>query len=822
MTFGSGYRGTTVAIGVTDINFLHEFVSSSNNSITVQGGGSGPFTPTDAIYESHTGQLTLIIPGHGLTTSNKVRITTNSLLFKCSKDGNFSNHPYPRATDPAAGVFLSITAVTTDSITVNVGAGGGGGTGANITATVGVGGTLIFNIAAAGSGYINPQIDIPEPSYDGLEVVGTSRIGIGTTTDTGSNLLLNVSVSGTSTVTGIGSTYFEISKFEIARSGHSFKKGDKFKPVGLVTALGLSQPIQEFELEVLEVFNDKFSAWQFGELDYIDSIKILQDGQRTRFPLFFNGELLSFEKDLTDTQSQLIDLNAVLLIFVNGVLQKPNVSYQFEGGSTFTFLEPPRGESQPGLNDNDDVDIFFYKGTQGVDTIVEDIQPTVKVGDTLKIEKNSLVAGLPIVHASREKEQTRARVVKDILNTDLVETDVYSGIGIVTTGSALRPITWTKQKRDLRINGALVDKSRSILEPQVYATSKIIGDLTTINGKGGPADGIFVDNAESFFKENNYAGITVTEVDALITSGEINVGASATAIVSAAGTISSLTITESGSGYSGTVEVKLGAPSEIGVGIGTTATATVTVSNGVIGSPLIVNPGLGYTHSNPPGVIIQEPEFKTEKITRISNAQGFTGIITGISQVNRGGVAGGALKFFFHAVEENANGALINATASELLAGYPILVKDTKVGNGVTSVNPGNSNVVSIGTTFVDNIYIVNSITTDGAKGICTCHVHSNSVTSIAGISTTGSFTSVNALGQANILGTINWGVLYGSNLVRSSSPISIGVTGLTVNTGLTTFPTIQRKSYDEVGERGHRSSGSYRADLAWWANHYK
>ena len=73
----------------------------------------------------------------------------------------------------------------------------------------------------------------------------------------------------------------------------------------------------------------------------------------------------------------------------------------------------------------------------------------------------------------------------------------------------------------------------------------------------------------------------------------------------------------------------------------------------------------------------------------------------------------------------------------------------------------------------------------------------------------------MNALGQADILGTINWGVLYGSNLVRSSSPISIGVTGLTINTGLTTFPTIQRKSYDEVGERGHRSSGSYRADLA-------
>ena len=37
-------------------------------------------------------------------------------------------------------------------------------------------------------------------------------------------------------------------------------------------------------------------------------------------------------------------------------------------------------------------------------------------------------------------------------------------------------------------------------------------------------------------------------VDALVTSGEINVGASATAIVSSAGTITSLDITNAGSG----------------------------------------------------------------------------------------------------------------------------------------------------------------------------------------------------------------------------------------------------------------------------------
>ena len=117
----------------------------------------------------------------------------------------------------------------------------------------------------------------------------------------------------------------------------------------------------------MEIFNDKFSAWQFGEIDAIDSIKILQDGIRTRFPLFFNGELLSFEKVLTDPRSALIDLDAVLLIFINGVLQNLGEAYQFQGGTTFTFTEAPSGESGPGLNDNDKVDIFFYKGIDGID-----------------------------------------------------------------------------------------------------------------------------------------------------------------------------------------------------------------------------------------------------------------------------------------------------------------------------------------------------------------------------------------------------------------------------------------------------------------------
>ena len=80
-----------------------------------------------------------------------------------------------------------------------------------------------------------------------------------------------------------------------------------------------------YKRQVLETFTDSFASWQFGELDNVDSIKNLQNGSRTRFPLEFNKELLSFE-----TNNSEIDLNAVLLIFVNGVIQEPGQHYSLK------------------------------------------------------------------------------------------------------------------------------------------------------------------------------------------------------------------------------------------------------------------------------------------------------------------------------------------------------------------------------------------------------------------------------------------------------------------------------------------------------------
>tara|TARA_B100000900_G_scaffold414696_1_gene442094 strand:+ start:2299 stop:15153 length:12855 start_codon:yes stop_codon:yes gene_type:complete len=797
LTFGSGYR-SPVSIGVTDQSYEHRFVSAGINSIrkgNFAATGTNAFTATNAVYTSFSGQLVLTIPNHGLSTSDTVGIDTGGLVFKCSKDNFFSDHPYPRSvsktsfpnSDPIAGIQTAIVATTNNTITLNVGAGGGGGTGAQISAVVGAGGTLALTITSAGSGYVNPEIIIPEPNYDNLPVIGISRVGQGPTTDTGSNLLIDVKVSAAKTTVGIGSTTFEISEFSIARPGHSFKVGDKFKPVGLVTAAHLSSPIQEFELEVTQIFQDKFSSWQFGEIDFIDSIGNLQDGSRTRFPLFFNGQLLSFEKDLNNARSQLIDLNAVLLIFINGVLQEPGSSYTFEGGTTFEFEEAPREEAK--------VDIFFYKGQDGVDVDTADIQQTVKIGDEVRLFKH--VVG---VSTSQQAERT----VKELLGAKLLETDIYTGAGIDEKN--IKPLRWTKQKVDIILGGKKIDKSREILEPQIYPTSKIIGDFTSTSGQGS-TNGIFVDDAEVFFYEkgdhlsasnpdetDGDYNLAYSTVDALVTSGEINVGASATAIVSSAGTITSLNITNAGSGYA-SATIKISAPPVIGVGIGSTATATATITNGTVTSTSIVNPGLGYSNLTPPQVIIDLPQFKTEKVTSIDNVEGFTGIITGISTTTVSGQS--ALKFFFRA----------DKAANSLLVGYPVFIKDTTVGTGITSVDTHNSSIVSIGSTFLDNIYKVHAVTSTGENGEITCNILNGQTTGV-GAGLTGNFDNTKP-GIATHLGRISWGRLY--NASRNSSPISIGVTGLTVNTGLTTFPTIQRKNYTVASLRGLRSSGAIR-----------
>jgi len=671
----------------------------------------------------------------------------------------------------AGGSIVSVGLGTTDivgsgyngivSIGVSVFESGHVGDVASITATVGAGGTLAFTVGSGGTGYTNPQIHVSEPSYENLEVVGVSRLGIGATTDTGTGLLMSLEVGAASTSVGIGSTLFEVSSFKITRPGYGFRKGDVFKPVGLVTHRNLASASIDFELTVVDTFTDSFSSWQFGELDFIDSIADLQNGTKTRFPLYYNNELLSFEVDPEDPESAEIDINAILLIFVNGVIQEPGIHYRFEGGTSFVFNEAPDPE--------DKISIFFYRGTRGVDSFSVNVIETLKVGDIVEISKNNNI---------QSTVAQDPRTIYNIEASDKIETNMYSGVGIDETN--YKPLSWTKQKVDLNIAGELVYKSRDSIEAQVYPTARVISDFSTTDTE------LFVDDAYFFNYEENESSIVIADVDGLIVNGGDPVAAAITAVVSAAGTISSLTIGNGGSGYTGaSVSLSIAAPKSVGVGVGTTATATATITSGSIASVTITNPGFGYTNTNPPQVLAPTSNVSYENITNITTVNGFSGIVTGISTVSGIGTDL-AIKFFLSA-----------DSFVGLDTGYPILISNTHVGNGVTSIDNNDTFTVGIGTTFIDNIYKIHALNLPLGSGGAVADVTVNilSTTDTTGVSTSG----VN-------VGSFSWGRLSG--FTRSDSPISIGVTGLTIDSGLSTFPSIQRRGY------GLRNNGSLSKDL--------
>jgi len=747
--------GTPVAITTAAYNKISGILEVETSSAHgLEGGDRVKLVGLAFTCPSGSGITTTIFPDHdrsldivNILSSTKLNINVGPSTITHYYVGLGSVYPH-YSLNIGSGYREPVSIAVTDANHT--------GTEASISAVVGAGGTLGFVINDGGSGYVDPYIRIPEPIYENLEIVGVSRLGIGPTTDTGENLLMNVKIGSASTNVGIGSTLFLVESFEITRPGYSFQVGDVFKPVGLVTALGFAQPVSEFQLEVVETFNDRFSAWSFGETDYIDSIQFLQNGSRKRFPLYYVGQLLSFEIDPDNPLSGAIDLDSLLLIFVNGVLQQPNVAYQFNGGTSFTFTEAPK--------ESDKVDIFFYLGQDGVDIELVDINETVKIGDDVFVNKHPLYESTV--------SQLRSRSIADIFGSDSIETDIYVGNGIDEV--TFKPIEWTKQKVDKYVKGDIIYKTRDSLEPRIYPTARIIGDLNTTTSE------IFVDDAQFFnYEENNY-GITIDTFGALIIDSVDPVSAAFTSTVSAAGTVSSITITNPGLGYSTTsVPVKFSAPSVIGVGVGTTATATATILNGSVVSVNITNAGFGYTTSNPPQIIIEVPKASKETISSIENVQGFSGIITGITTTTGTGGHPLALKINFRA---NA------ADANDLQAGYPILVYNTTIGTGVTSVNSEDSSVVGIGTRFLDNIYIVNSKTNNGPDAEIICNIHTNS--NVVGITTTSG-------------GNISWGRIY--NYASRTNPISIGVTGLVVDSGLSTFPTIQRRDF------GYRNNGSIR-----------
>ena len=79
---------------------------------------------TDAQYDGVSGILTVTSPSHGMVTGDELRIETGSIEFTCDQDDNQQPQAYPRATDPAAGQWLTVTVIDANTLSVDVGNAG--------------------------------------------------------------------------------------------------------------------------------------------------------------------------------------------------------------------------------------------------------------------------------------------------------------------------------------------------------------------------------------------------------------------------------------------------------------------------------------------------------------------------------------------------------------------------------------------------------------------------------------------------------------------------------------------------------------------------
>ena len=300
--------------------------------------------------------------------------------------------------------------------------------------------------------------------------------------------------------TGIGATLFEVQEFTASKEGYAFRRGDVVRVVGMTTDPLAGDDFKQFEITVVDTFEDSFAAWQFGELDYIDSVKPFQDGSRTRFPLAYNDQLISFEVDKNDADSAQIELESLLLVFINGVLQEPNEAYEFFGGTSITFAEPPAPE--------DNISIFFYRGTVGTDSFLTNVTETIKVGDNIFMKRTPLIETNDATRTFDNLSQEYERAIVGITSSSELETSLYRGDGVSTTEP--KPIAWTKQKVDRVLGGEFISKARDSIEAQIYPTANLLKNVATTDTE------IFVEDTSLFLgvdpvsdPDTNFGGLLI-------------------------------------------------------------------------------------------------------------------------------------------------------------------------------------------------------------------------------------------------------------------------------------------------------------------------
>ena len=634
------------------------------------------------------------------------------------------------------------------TVSVSVGSSSLGVPNLHKVGTASISNGIIVSVAITnpGSGYTSsnpPYVIFDEPfSYENLELQytgGTSGIGTG---------------AKVSIVVGQGSSIID---FELTSVGSGYEIGD-ILTVAVDGISGIptdtSKTFDEFQLTVTDQYQEQFNGWTIGNLTVFDTIDNLFDGFRTRFPLKIDG----VRQSIIGREGTGIDVAYTLLVFINGVLQEPNEAYTFEGGSTLTFTEAPR--------EGDLATILFYQGNKDVDVINKDILETVKVGDTLQIFPDGI--------DNRQEKRT----VFSVDSIDVVTTNTYSGVGIVTTG-LLRPVIWCKQRSDKLVNGVFVPKNREEYESLIYPTTNIIKSVSTSD------NAFFVENAKTFFDSINENPSPIsTRTSIQIISQDSKVSASATASISGSGGVTAVTITNAGIGYTQAPVVTFENPT----GLGTTsrAQATASITDGLVTSITVTNAGTGYTQA--PTVLISPPDNVIETIDNVTYVGDF-GVISGIKTTSVGAAVTGLVFDLYIPNNSYLRDTTIVGTAitlSQLQSGYRFVVSNSNVGNGVTSLNSSGS-IVWNGTSNLDNVYEAVSVSI--GQSYVSAGIGTTTVLQVT-VSLTD-YNGISDLGYGKVFGEYSWARVAVTNRTGTNS-FAIYNSGLT---GIETSALVRRLS---------------------------
>ena len=793
--------GYTSITGITTITTSSAHELNVGDEVILSGIAlTCEYAPAVAIstvdYNNTAGIMTVTTSSaHGLVTTGKSSfVILSGIGMTCDLDAGVGVHTYPRTTDP----YYTGSPVTAVNSTTE------------FVIPVGVSTVPTFHKTG---GFVIPAIRAPrtanfstsgtDPAAGGTpvtKVIDSTSFVVNSGVSTRGHLYArggtvtkpldivfddpvsysNISLTGgggtqakANIVVGQGSS---VVQFEFKNNGYGYGVGDVLTvPIGGMTGIptDTTKTFEEFQITIGAIESDSFSAWHFGELQVLDLIQDQFDGVKRSFTL----KTASAPVTIRSAPGSNIVVQDTLLVFLNDILQVPGEGYTLDGGSTLTFTSAPKGADTDYTGDT--CKILFYKGSGDVDVVFRDILETVKDGDTLQI-----------------KDQEK-RLVTEVFATDSVDTNAYNGFGIDSNPDNIRRVDWCKQKADKIIDGQVVSKSRKEVEPLVFPTTFLIQPV-------GVSSGIaFVESVKTFFdndKENNTEARTKKIT---LTSQDNIVGASATAVVSIAGTISEIVVSYGGTGYTSAPTVIIADPvgfaysapkttfvngSDIPVGLGTTATATATLTGDAVSAITVTRAGTAYTSATPPDVIIKVANSLSEDNTTDSYSGDF-GSIVGVTSTSVGVASTGYTFDFFIPIDSALRDIDIVGTAvtvSGIQTGYYFVVNNSNVGSGVTSLYQDNT-VLGVTTQFLDSVYEVAAVSTatTAVAGVGITYVRRVTVS----VQDLGDITGI---GLTEFYGNYSWGRIDLGRRVDAQAFNSYTLNG---SAGISTSAVITRSS---------------------------